>query len=71
VTEAPQVVLGDVNGDGKVSVADATLALRFAVGMQKPTASQLQAGDLDGNGKIEVKEVTRILRYAVKLSAQL
>ncbi|MGQ9696523.1 MAG: Ig-like domain-containing protein [Armatimonadota bacterium] len=71
VSEAPQVVLGDVNGDGKVSVADATLALRFAIGMQQPTGSQLQAGDLDGNGKIEVKEVTRILRYAVKLSSQL
>lgn len=71
VSEAPQVVLGDLNGDGKVTVADATLALRFAVNIQKPTASQLQAGDLDGNGKIEVKEVTRILRYAVKLSAQL
>lgn len=71
VAAAPQVLPGDVNGDGKVSVADATVALRIAVGMEKPTPAQLEAGDLDKNGKIEVREVTRILRYAVKLSPQL
>lgn len=66
-TEKPPVLRGDINGDGKVGIPDATLALRIAVGLQQPTADQLAAGDLNGNGKIEIAEVTKILRTAVGL----
>jgi hypothetical protein len=64
---APAVVRGDLNGDGKVTVPDATLALRFAVGFDKPSPSQLQAGDINGNGKIDIPDATLILRAAVGL----
>lgn len=63
----PAVLAGDLNGDGRVNVADATLALRFAVGLATPTAAQLAAGDLNHNGKIDVSDATRILRKAVGL----
>lgn len=70
-TPAPppvKVVLGDLNGDGKVGIPDATIALQIAVGIIKtPTPEQLQAGDLNKNGRIEIAEVTRILRTAVGL----
>ncbi|MGC8833342.1 MAG: carboxypeptidase regulatory-like domain-containing protein [Armatimonadota bacterium] len=58
---------GDLTGDGKVTVPDATLALQIAVGKAQPTSSQLSAGDLNGNGKIDIADVTRILRKAVGL----
>jgi len=67
--EAPivTVVKGDVNGDGKLGIPDATIALQIAVGKVSPTADQLKAGDLNGNGRIEIAEVTQILRAAVGL----
>ena len=61
------VVKGDLNGSGKVDIADTTIALRIAVGLAQATPEQLSAGDLDGDGKISIAEVTRILRAAVGL----
>ncbi|MGQ9525995.1 MAG: dockerin type I domain-containing protein, partial [Armatimonadota bacterium] len=63
----PKPVQGDLNGDGKVSVPDATLALQIAVGLRSPTPEQLSAGDLNGDGKISIAEVTIVLRKAVGL----
>lgn len=63
----PAVVKGDLNGDGKVTIADATIALQLAVGLVKPTPEQLAAGDLNGDGKVAIAEVTQILRAAVGL----
>ena len=63
----PQVVLGDLNGDGTVEVADAVVALQFAVGIGTPTPAQVQAGDLNGDGSIDVADVLLILRLALGL----
>jgi hypothetical protein len=37
---------GDLNGDGKVDLQDALLALKIAIGSLQPTAEQLRAGDV-------------------------
>ncbi|MGQ9523735.1 MAG: dockerin type I repeat-containing protein [Armatimonadota bacterium] len=68
--EAPvvTVVKGDVSGDGKLGIPDATIALQIAVGKITATADQLKAGDVNGNGKIDIADVTQILRAAVGLS---
>ncbi|MGQ9698986.1 MAG: carboxypeptidase regulatory-like domain-containing protein [Armatimonadota bacterium] len=63
----PPIVKGDLNGDGKVTVPDVTLALRFAVGVGKPSTTQLRAGDINNNGRIDTADVTQILRAAVGL----
>ncbi len=62
---APTQVCGDANGDGKVNLADAILALQFAVGSKKPTEAQIPGLDLNGDGKIQLGEVIRVLRKAV------
>lgn len=64
----PAVVPGDINGDGKVSIPDATLALQMAVGKLTPTDAQLAAGDINKNGKIDISDVTVILRKGVGLA---
>ncbi|MGQ9698477.1 MAG: dockerin type I repeat-containing protein [Armatimonadota bacterium] len=64
----PPVVKGDVSGDGKVSISDATIALQLAVGLVKPTSEQLAGADLDGDGRVSIAEVTQILRAAVGLT---
>ena len=58
------IVKGDLDGDGKVTAADARLALRIASKMQKATEAQLKAGDIDGDGKITSKDAREILRIA-------
>ncbi|MGQ9525361.1 MAG: discoidin domain-containing protein [Armatimonadota bacterium] len=69
IEEAPSaVLLGDVNGDGKLGIPDATIALQIAVGILKdPTPQQIAAGDINKNGKIDIPDVTKILRAAVGL----
>ena len=59
---------GDLDGDGKVNVRDATLTLQIAVGILKPTAAQTAAGDLNGDGKVDVRDATALLRKAVGLN---
>ncbi len=61
----PAVKKGDLNADGKVTLADVILALQVAVGLKQPTKEQLSAGDLNNNGKIELPEVITILQVAV------
>lgn len=68
VTPPVTVVAGDVNGDGRLGIPDATIALQIAVGILKsPTAAQITAGDINKNGKIDIPDVTKILRAAVGL----
>jgi hypothetical protein len=61
----PSVKLGDLNGDGKISVADATLSLRIAVGLLTATDDQKAADDVNKDGKWTVGDTTLILQVAV------
>jgi hypothetical protein len=67
------VLKGDLNGDGKLSISDVTLALRIAAGIQNPTSDQLQAGDVSPanqpDGKITVTDVTVLLQAALGLTS--
>jgi len=70
------VLYGDVNGDGAVTVADALLALRAAVGLATLTDAQRAAADVAppsglgkpaGDGRVDVLDAVRILRRAIGL----
>ena len=62
-------ISGDVNNDGKVTAADARLALRRAVGLETYAegSAQFLACDVDGNGKVTAADARKILRAAVGL----
>jgi hypothetical protein len=70
VTNNPSKV-GDVDGDGKVTTADARLILRYAVGLgsydKVITALTEKFADMDGNAKIEPADARMALRAAVGL----
>lgn len=66
-TSAPNPVAGDLNGDGKVTVQDALIALRFVVGLAGLDTQQQAAGDLNGDGRLTLQDVILILRKAVGL----
>lgn len=58
---------GDADGDEKVTVADALVSLRAAVGLTALDDASLAAADIDGDGIITVSDALRILRIAAKL----
>ena len=62
---APTVVKGDVNGDGKVDLKDATIALGIAVGSRARDAKSDAGGDVNADGKYDLKDATLILGAAV------
>jgi len=58
-------VNGDLNGDGKVNVQDATLSLNIAVSVTTPNDCQKTAGDYNQDGKLNIQDTTLILNKAV------
>lgn len=61
----PAAICGDANGDGRVAINDAILALQIAVGTRKATDAQIAALDLNGDGRVAIAEVILVLRKAV------
>lgn len=60
-------ILGDVDDNGKVNVADAQTILRYSVKLKTFTDEQKDLADVDGNGKTNISDAQTVLRYAVKL----
>lgn len=63
----PDVMLGDVNGDGKLTAADARLALRISAKLETPTDVQFTAADYNKDRKITAADARSILRKSAKL----
>ena len=62
-----EFMVGDMNDDKKITLADAQLALKIALNLMSATEKQKKAGDIDGNGSIELKDAQKILRVALNL----
>ena len=60
-------LLGDINRDGDVSVSDARLALRKAVGLDELDVCEFHAADVDFSNDVSVADARTILRIAVQL----
>ena len=59
--------LGDVNGDGYITVADATLVQQHAAELITLTDTALLAADTNKDGYVTVADATLIQRYAAEL----
>ena len=62
--------LGDVDTDGRITSADARLALRVAVGLEPevlPGTDAFEAADADFSGSVTAEDARSILRCAVAL----
>lgn len=62
------IMLGDVDADGKVSAADARLALRYSVRLENLTPDGIFRADTDSNGIITASDARTILRISVGLA---
>ncbi|MBR5947760.1 MAG: dockerin type I repeat-containing protein [Clostridia bacterium] len=60
---APEPLWGDVDGSGNVTVADAILLMRYALGVIDASAvPNVMLGDMDGNGMISITDSIALLR---------
>ena len=59
-TTSPDFILGDVDGDGRLSIKDATYIQKYNVGMEGYETIDLTVGDVDGDGRVSVKDATEI-----------
>ena len=58
-------MIGDVDGDDEISIKDATLVQKVAVGLTTLDADVAALADVNGDGKVNVKDVTLIQKYLV------
>ena len=65
--ETKRLILGDVDGDGEVTITDATLIQRYDVMMIDFTETQLKVADVDGDGNVSILDVTWIQRYLAEV----
>ncbi|MCM1298916.1 MAG: dockerin type I repeat-containing protein, partial [[Eubacterium] siraeum] len=64
-TEGSAQKLGDIDGNGKITSADAMVVLQAVTKIKKLTPEQTAAADVDGNGKITTADVMIILQVVV------
>jgi Ca2+-binding EF-hand superfamily protein len=57
-------MLGDVDGDGEITINDVTMTISAALG--RPAAIFISAAaDVDGDGEITINDVTTIIGMAL------
>lgn len=62
---------GDVDGDGEVTVDDATAIQKYAVEFLEFDSEQIAAADVDGDGKVSIGDVTIIQKYIADIITSL
>lgn len=61
------IILGDVNGDGHITVSDATLVQKHVAKLITLTDDALAAADTNKDGYITIADATLIQKYAAKM----
>lgn len=61
--ETEDVLLGDVNGDGKVNGTDTNLIFRYVSGTTEFTDEQCKAADVNGDGKVNGTDTNLVFRF--------
>ena len=69
--EIIELVLGDMDGDGEYTAADARTILRISAGLDEATDEMLIIADTDRNGIITAYDARKVLRLAAGLDTSL
>lgn len=65
----PAALLGDVDGDGTITVIDATYIQRYLSGSTLPFTFDTKIADADGDGTVTVLDTTSVQRWLVQLKS--
>lgn len=63
---SPQILLGDLDQDGRVTVSDVVELRGRIMAAQEPSALTLQYADIDGNSEITVSDVVELRDLIIK-----
>ena len=69
ITSFDESRMGDTDGDGRVTSADARLVLRCSIGLEKTAEEILPYGDFDRDGLLSSEDARITLRVAVSLDS--
>ena len=64
-------ILGDVNGDGKVNIKDATMIQKFAAKLMELTDAEFIRADVNADAKVNIKDATAIQKFVAKMETGL
>lgn len=67
VDENMQLLTGDVNGDGVISIADATTLQKYLANIVDFDYEQLAVADTNGDGSVSIADATQIQKYLAEL----
>ena len=70
-TQEPEIMIGDLNGDGKISTVDAVVVLKYAAQMILFDETQMKAADVNRDGKVNTADATYILKYAAGMITEI
>lgn len=68
-SDKKEILLGDTDGDGKITITDATLIQKYIARFNMDESFNVDAADTDGNGKINITDATNIQKYLAKKPA--
>ena len=68
LSELSTAIFGDVDGDGKVSIDDATSIQKYLANMGTFNDKQEYLADVDKNGKVSIDDVTLIQKHLAGLA---
>ncbi len=69
--KAPRLVSGDVSGDGKISIVDATAIQKHVAELIKFNDEQLVNGDYDYSGSVNIKDATMLQKHLAGFSVSI
>ncbi len=65
--DAPTPLLGDVDGDGEVTIDDVTLIQMDLANISKLSDNQLKLAEVNGDGEVTIDDVTTIQMFLAKI----
>ena len=69
--ETNDIIVGDSNGDGRVSVLDATLIQKYSASIEELSGDKLNVSDVNKDGVVNVLDATEIQKYLADLPSVL
>lgn len=69
VRETGEVIRGDINGDGQVTIVDLVRLNRHILNVSTLSGSQLEAADVNGNGTVNIQDLVLMNRHILGISS--
>lgn len=66
VTQSPEPILGDANGNGELELFDANLIMRYSLGIDSINEEIIAYCDVDGNGMIDITDALLVMRTVIQ-----